>query len=364
MYRLGDSIKYTLYGESHGEYVGGLLEGIPEGMEIDLNRINGELALRKPSPGIGTTRKEPDEVEFLSGIWDGKTTGEKIHYRIKNANTDSSKYDIFNKTPRPGHADLPALVKFPDHTIRGGNQFSGRLTVSIVVAGSIARQFISGQGIEVVAFTRSIGGIRDTGDRTFEDAFWSKQYKTRAASGDLDAAMTDEILNASADGDSVGGVIECITVGLPIGFGGTWFESLDSEVARAVFSIPACKAVEFGKGFGLADMRGSESNDPYYYDDGIKLRSNNMGGILGGMSDGAPMVFRAAFKPTPSIAKEQDTVDLETMQDAKLRIEGRHDPCIVPRAVIVVESVTCLVIADQLIRGELWAIAESRDHSK
>ena len=235
----------------------------------------------------------------------------------------------------------------------------------MVVAGSIARQFISARGIHVSAFTRSIGGIRDEGDRTIKDADTSKKYKTRAATEELDAAMTDEILNAAADGDSVGGVIECVVTGLPIGFGGTWFESLDSEIARAVFSIPACKAVEFGKGFGLADMRGSESNDPYYYDNGIRLRSNNMGGILGGMSNGAPVVFRAAFKPTPSIAKEQDTIDLETMQEAKLRIEGRHDPCIVPRAVIVVESVTCLVIADQIRREELSALGgTAQDQSK
>ncbi|MCL1811637.1 MAG: chorismate synthase [Methanomassiliicoccaceae archaeon] len=352
IYRLGDSVRFTLYGESHSEYIGGLLDGIQKGVEIDLDRINEELEQRKPSEGIGTTRTEPDEVEFVSGVWGGVTTGERIHYRIRNTNVDSSKYEIFNKTPRPGHADLPALVKDPNHRIKGGNQYSGRLTVSIVVAGSIARQLISQKGIEVAAFTRSIGKIRDLKERTFEDAVGSKQYPTKAAEKDFDTLMTTEILNASEEEDSVGGTVECITTGLPIGFGGTWFDSLDSEIARAVFSIPACKGIEFGKGFKLAGMRGSESNDPFYYDDGVKVRSNNMGGILGGMSDGAPMVFRAVFKPTPSIGKEQDTVDLETMQDTKLKIEGRHDPCIVPRAVIVVESVTCLVIADKIRREE------------
>ena len=351
MYRLGSSIVFTLYGESHSEYIGGILEGIPKDLAIDMDILNRDLALRKPSAGIGTPRTERDEVEFLSGISDGKTTGEKIHYRIKNTNTDSSKYDVFNRTPRPGHADLPALAKFPDHKIRGGNQFSGRLTVSVVVAGSIARQLISRRGISVAAFTRSIGGIKDQKERTFEDAVRSKKYQTKAAEEELDSLMTKEILDASADEDSVGGVIECITVGLPIGFGGTWFESLDAEIARAVFSIPACKAIEFGRGFGLAEIRGSESNDPFYYNNGVRPRSNNMGGILGGMSDGSPMVFRAAFKPTPSIGKEQDTVDLETMQDAKLKVAGRHDPCIVPRAVVVVESMVCLVIADQIGRG-------------
>ncbi|MDR0309396.1 MAG: chorismate synthase [Candidatus Methanoplasma sp.] len=350
MYRMGGSVVYTLYGESHSEYIGGLLDGIPKGTEISIDTINTELALRKPSAGIGTPRTEPDDVEFISGMWDGKATGERIHYRIRNTNTDSSKYDIFNRTPRPGHADLPALVKSPDHRIKGGNQFSGRLTVSVVVAGSIARQFILQRGISVAAFTRSIGKIRDDEERTFEDAAQSKRFPTKAVTEDLDSLMRDEILKASAEEDSVGGIIECIADGLPIGLGGTWFDSLDAEIARAVFAIPACKAVEFGKGFGLAGMRGSESNDPYYYDDGIKLRTNNMGGVLGGMSDGAPMVFRAAFKPTPSIGKEQDTVDLENMEDAKVKVEGRHDPCIVPRAVIVVESMTCLVIADQIMR--------------
>lgn len=351
MYKLGGSLVFTLYGESHAEYIGGFLEGLPKGLAIDVDLIGKELALRKPSKGIGTTRIEPDNIEILSGIMDGTTTGEKIHFRIKNTNTDSSKYSAFNRTPRPGHADLPALAKFKDHEIKGGNQFSGRLTAAIVVAGSIARQFISQYGISTAAFSRSIGNVSDEDDRTLKDALNAREYPTRACTEELDSKMTQEILDASNDEDSVGGVIECVTEGLPIGFGGTWFESLDAEIARAVFGIPACKGIEFGKGFDISKMRGSESNDPYYYDNGVKLRSNNMGGILGGMSDGAPLVFRAAFKPTPSIGKEQDTVDLESQQDAKIKIEGRHDPCIVPRAVVVVESVTCLVIADQIMRG-------------
>lgn len=350
MYKIGNSVVFDLYGESHAEYIGGYLEGLPAGLKIDPDIIRGELALRRPSEKIGTKRVEPDNVEFLSGITDGKTTGERIHFRIRNTNTDSSKYSQFNRTPRPGHADLPALAKFKDHEIKGGNQFSGRLTAAVVVAGSIARQFISHYGISVISYTRSIGETEDIIERDFNDALSSRTYPTRACSEDMDMLMTQEIVDAADEGDSVGGVVECITIGLPIGFGGTWFESLDAEVARAVFAIPACKGIEFGKGFELAKMKGSESNDPFYHDNGVKLRTNNMGGILGGMSDGAPMVFRVAFKPTPSIAKEQDTVDLEAMQDAKLKIEGRHDPCIVPRAAIVVESMTCLVIADQIMR--------------
>ncbi len=186
------------------------------------------------------------------------------------------------------------------------------------------------------AFSRSIGGIIDDGERSITDASGSGAFATRACTEELDATMEREIISASSDGDSVGGVVECITTGLPIGFGGIWFEALDSEIAGAVFSIPACKGVEFGRGFGLAGMRGSETN--------------NMGGILGGMSDGAPMVFRAVFKPTPSIAKPQRTVDIETMKNAEVSVEGRHDPCIVPRAVSVVEAVTALVLADQMMR--------------
>ncbi|MDR1404860.1 MAG: chorismate synthase [Candidatus Methanoplasma sp.] len=354
MYILGKSVVFTLYGESHAPYIGGFLEGLPEGTEVNIGQIDEELALRKPSNGIGTPRTEPDEVEFLSGLENGRTTGEKIHFRIRNTNTDSSKYEMFNRTPRPGHADLPAIAKFRNHEIKGGNQFSGRLTASVVAAGSIARQFISEYGITVGAFTKSIGEVADGEDRSITDASNSRKNPTRASTKDLDSMMTKEIIEASEDGDSVGGVIECIATGLPIGFGGTWFESLDAEIAGAVFSIPACKGVEFGKGFRLAGMRGSESNDPFCFDNGIKVRSNNMGGILGGMSNGAPMVFRAAFKPTPSIGKEQDTVDLERMENAKIKIEGRHDPCIVPRAAIVVESITCLVIADQIRRDSLW----------
>ena len=351
MYVLGERLKFTLSGESHSEYVQGMLEGIPSGMKIDLESIEHDIELRKPTAGIGTPRKEDDNVEFESGLVNMTSDGSPIRFKIRNKNTDSSKYSKFNDTPRPGHADLTALTKFKGHEIRGGNQFSGRLTVSIVVAGNIAKQFISQYGITTSAFTRSIGNVDDTFERTSSDAKGSEFFPTRACSSDLNDAMIQEILKVSADDDSVGGVIECITSGLPIGFGGIWFESLDAEIARAIFGIPACKGIEFGKGFELSKMRGSESNDPFYYQDGVKIKGSNMGGILGGMSDGSPMVFRAVFKPTPSIGKEQNTVNLKTCENTKIQIEGRHDPCIVPRAVVVVEAVTALVIADQIMRG-------------
>ena len=351
MYTIGEIIRFTLSGESHSEYIGGKLEGIPSGMHIDISEIKRDLALRKPTAGIGTPRTEDDEVEFEGGLINGITDGTPIIFKIKNKNTDSSKYKIFNETPRPGHADLPALVKFKDHEIKGGNQFSGRLTVAIVAAGNIAKQYISQYGITISAFTRSIGNIRDTDVRNISDAKGSETQPTRACTSSLNGSMTEEILSAAKDLDSVGGTVECITEGLPIGFGGIWFESLDAEIARAVFGIPACKGIEFGKGFDLGKMRGSDSNDPFYFNEGVKTRTNNMGGILGGMSDGSPMVFRVVFKPTPSIGKEQDTINLTTHENSKVRIEGRHDPCIVPRAVVVVEAMTALVIADQIRRG-------------
>jgi chorismate synthase len=351
MYVLGERVRMSLFGRSHGPCVGCILEGIPKGMRIDEDLIAKDMELRKPKTGIGTPRKETDSVEIVQGLCGGITDGNPLLLMIRNSNTDGSKYLRFSETPRPGHADLPAIVKFPEHDIRGGGQFSGRLTAAIVASGSIAKQFISGYGMYVSAFSRSISDVSDTCTRSISDAQRSESLATRACSEELDARMTSAIESAAADGDSVGGVVECIAEGLPIGFGGIWFESLDSEIARAVFSVPACKGVEFGAGFDIAKMRGSESNDPFIIDGGVRARTNNMGGILGGMSDGMPLVLRAAFKPTPSIAKEQDTVDLASMEPAKVAVTGRHDPCIVPRAVPVVEAVVALVLADQIRRG-------------
>ena len=350
MYQTGRKVKFDLFGKSHAECVGCILEGLPAGFKIDRSRIVQAIELRKPTHGIGTPRAEDDEIDIAQGMVNDVTDGNPILIIIRNKNTDGSKYLKFARTPRPGHADLPALARFPGYDIRGGGQFSGRLTAPIVAAGSIAKQLIGRSGMEVSAFSRAIGGVTDGENRDIADAAGSRGFATRACTGELDAAMEERIVSASSDGDSVGGMVECIATGLPIGFGGIWFEALDTEIAGAVFSIPACKGVEFGRGFGLANIRGSESNDPFFVDGGIKCGTNNMGGILGGMSDGAPMVFRAVFKPTPSIAKPQRTVDIERMENSEVSVEGRHDPCIVPRAVSVVEAVTALVLADQMVR--------------
>ena len=355
MYQIGEKITFTLFGKSHGPCVGGILSGIPSGFSIDMDMVAAEMELRKPTGKIGTPRREKDDVEFIQGVRDGITDGNPILMRIANGNTDGSKYMKFYETPRPGHADLPALLKFPDHDLRGSGQFSGRLTAAIVAAGAIAKQYIAEEGIRVEAFTRSVGNVRDDCIRDADAAHASRGFATRACTRELDDAMRTEIESAGAEKDSVGGVVECIITGLPIGFGGIWFDALDSDLARAMFGIPACKGVEFGDGFDLTRMRGSESNDAYRYDQGrIVTESNHVGGIVGGMCDGAPVVFRVAFKPTPSIGVEQRTVNLRTEEDDTVSVEGRHDPCIVPRAVAVVEAMAALTVADQMMRGYRW----------
>ncbi|MDR0198215.1 MAG: chorismate synthase, partial [Methanomassiliicoccaceae archaeon] len=346
MYSVGDNIIFRLFGKSHGEHVGCVLENVPAGIPVSEDHIKKEMDLRRPKDNIGTPRKEDDAVEIVSGIVNGVTDGTPIKMIIANKNVDSSKYRDIARIPRPGHADLPAMIKWEDHDVRGGGQFSGRLTAPMVAAGSIAKQMLSANDIKIAAFARSIGNVCDTDDRNIDDAFASREHATRACSAKLDNDMKDAIITASNDGDSVGGVVECIVTGLPIGFGGIWFDSLDAVLSRAIFGIPAVKGIEFGKGFGLAGMKGSESNDQYRSDNGIKAVTNNMGGIVGGMSNGMPLVFRVAFKPTPSISKEQRSVDLSSMKDTVISVKGRHDPCIVPRAVAVVEAVAALVLAD------------------
>ena len=348
MYRLGSDIVIHLFGTSHGPCVGCIVDGLPAGMTISEKRIEKEMELRKPKSGIGTPRVEKDSVE-ITGLVNGKTMGVPIMLTVRNENTRSSSYDGFARTPRPGHADLPALFKFEDYDIRGGGPFSGRLTAPIVAAGAIMKELLEQKNIHINAFARSIGKVVDNESIRKYD---STKFGTRARNSELDKRMTDEIVKASENGDSVGGVVECTVMGLPIGFGGIWFEGLDVEIARAVFSIPAVKGIEFGKGFELSEMNGSESNDPYVIEKGkITTDGNNMGGIVGGMSNGSPLVFRTAFKPTPSISSEQTTVDIKDMKTTKLSIGGRHDPCIVPRAVSVVEAMTAIVIADQAARG-------------
>lgn len=350
MYSIGNRLRISLFGKSHADCVGVIVKGLPVGMEIDIDALKRRMALRKPSDGIGTPRKEDDLPVFEYGVEDGVITQDEILIMIYNKNTNSSAYSEFNTTPRPGHADLPALMKFKDYDVSGGAQFSGRMTAPLVAAGALAEQVLNDFGINVAAYTRSIHDVTDDKERTFEEIDGSKQFKTRACTADLDSRMTDEILRAKEDNDSVGGIVGCMVTGLKPGNGGIWFDALDSCLAHMMFSIPAVKGVEFGKGFAITKMRGSESNDPYTVIDGkIAAKSNNMGGICGGMCDGMPVTFNVAFKPTPSIGKEQDTVDIVKMKDAKVTVGGRHDPCIVPRAVAVVEAMASITVLDQLM---------------
>lgn len=349
MYSVGNRVRFSLFGRSHGGCVGGILEGMPAGIRIDTGHIRKEMDLRRPSEGIGTPRKEEDDVIIAYGITDGITDGNPILITIPNRDTDGSRYLGFADTPRPGHADLPALLRFPDHDIRGGGQFSGRLTAAMVAAGAVAKQYLSLGDVRVNAFSRSIGGVEDTEERDGTQAEGSRMFATRACTRELDGLMRERILSAASEGDSVGGVVECMISGLRIGAGGIWFRALDAELARSVFGIPACKGIEFGAGFGLAGMKGSESNDAYRFDGPrIVKETNRSGGIAGGMCDGGPVVFRTVFKPTPSISRTQDTVDLRRGCNGTVRAEGRHDPCIVPRAVAVVEAMAALTVADQI----------------
>ena len=350
MYTVGNKLRISLFGRSHADCIGCVIEGLPIGMGIDEEFIRRKMQLRKPSDRIGTPRKEDDEVIFEAGVTKGKVSKHQVMFTINNGNRNSSSYSGFNITPRPGHADLPALMKFKDFDVSGGAQFSGRMTAPLVAAGAIAEQYLQSRGIGIAAYTRSIYNVKDDSEHSFDEIRSSVEHRTRAVTDELDKRMEEAILSAASEGDSVGGVVGCMVTGLRIGDGGIWFDALDVSLARMMFSIPAVKGVEFGKGFSITEMKGSESNDQYCMKDGkITAMTNNMGGICGGMSDGMPLTFNVAFKPTPSISKEQRTVNLEKMSDDKIEIKGRHDPCIVPRAVAVVEAMAALTVMDQII---------------
>lgn len=330
MNTFGENLKLTIFGESHGEAVGMVLDGFPAGESIDLELVKEELKRRAPGMSeLSTPRKEADEPVFISGLMEGHSTGAPICAMIKNTDTKSSDYRP--EKPRPGHADLTAQIKyrgFADY--RGGGPFSGRLTAAMVLAGALLKQTLERRDIFTEAKIIRIGSAEVT-------------------QPDFDFAMRKEILDARASGDSVGGVIECVATGLPAGLGGLMFGGLESRIAAAICAIPGVKGVEFGAGFEIAKMRGSEANDPIRLENGrIFTETNNSGGINGGLTNGMPLVVRCAFRPTPSIAREQKTVDLSKMENTTMRISGRHDPCIVPRAVPVVESMVAFCIMDAI----------------
>ena len=347
----GSSVALTIFGESHGIMIGGILDGLAAGIPVDEEFIASQMSLRKSVGDISTARKEADAVRIVSGVFNGRTTGTPITFIIENQDTRSRDYGELAYKARPGHADLTAQAKYHGYQdFRGGGHFSGRITAGIVAAGAVAISALKSKGIKIGTHILACGGIRDR--------FYGNISEDIDKLAGLPFAVLDEsckdkmvgaILAAKADGDSVGGILETAVCGFPAGVGEPWFDTLESVLSHALFSIPAVKGVEFGEGFALADMRGSRSNDPFRSENGrVVTATNNCGGILGGISDGMPIVFRCAVKPTPSIYKEQQTVDMNTGENTTLQIQGRHDPAIVHRARVVADSITALVLCDQL----------------
>ena len=356
----GEKVKIMVFGQSHSEAIGVVIDGLPVGEEIDMERVQQFMERRAPGRNAySTPRKEGDVPRVVSGLFEGKTCGAPICAVIENTNTRSKDYDKLKDLPRPGHADFTAWVKYKganDH--RGGGHFSGRLTAPLCFAGAVCMQILERKGIQIGAHILSIKGVKDTPfDEVQIDAETLKTVISKAFPVQDDAAgeeMQAAIAAARANADSVGGVIECAVTGLPIGVGEPMFDGLESRLAAAVFAIPAVKGVEFGKGFGVAALFGSENNDDFIYEaDGtVRTKTNNHGGSLGGISSGMPLVLRAAFKPTPSIGQEQDTISISKRENDKLAIVGRHDPCIVPRAVPCVEAAAAVAILDLICRME------------
>ena len=349
----GKNLKISIFGESHGEAIGVTVDGLQAGFPLDFDLINAEMQKRKPGGKLATPRKEDDMPVILSGVFEGKTTGAPLTAVIYNKNTKSSDYEKMSHIARPGHADYTAFVKYNGaNDYRGGGHFSGRLTACLVFAGAVCQQILKSQGIDVTVHIKSISNVEDESfgieitdeliSRLNESCFPLIDQSKREL-------MENEIALAASQKDSVGGVIECAVVGLPAGVGSPMFDGVENKIASIVFGIPAVKGIEFGLGFGAAKVRGSQNNDEFLIDgEKIKTKTNNCGGILGGITNGMPVVFRAAFKPTPSIAKQQNTVDFLKKENVVTQVVGRHDPCVVVRAAPVVKAAAAIAILDLL----------------
>lgn len=350
----GKKIKISLFGESHGSGIGVVIDELPSGSAIDPERA--DLHMKRRSPGYqpgSTNRREKDAVRIVSGLYNGKTTGTPLCALIENTDARSADYAVTGIKPRPGHADLTGMARYAGaNDPRGGGHFSGRLMAPLTFAGAVAMQILESRGIIVRAHIRSIGAIEDT---PYDPMELPPDCSTRSMPVLSEAKglkMRELIETLRNEKDSVGGVVECIATGFPAGLGRPIFDNIESRLASILFGIPAIKGIEFGRGFGVAQVNGSQNNDsPYITDKGIRLRTNHAGGIEGGISNGMPILVRCAFKPTPSIGKSQQTVNLETMSDDTIEISGRHDSCIVPRAVPVVESAVAFALLDILEEG-------------
>lgn len=348
----GEHLKLSIFGQSHGAGIGMVLDGIPAGLGVDLAALRAFLARRAPGQNAySTPRKEADAPEFLSGLVEDTTCGAPIAAVIRNTNTRSGDYANLKDCPRPGHADYTAQIKYRGYQdAAGGGHFSGRLTAPLCIAGGLCKQWLERKGIVISAH---IAMIADVWDTPFDpvspatDRVLSPFPTLDAGKGEQ---MQARIAQAKENLDSVGGIVECAVTGLPAGLGEPMFGGMEGRLAQMLYGIPAVKGVEFGAGFGVASLRGSQSNDPFRVEDGkIVTQTNNCGGILGGITDGMPLLFRTAFKPTPSIGRQQQSVSLSKMENCTLEVKGRHDPCIVPRAVPVVEAAAAVVLMDMLL---------------
>ena len=341
------NIKFTIFGQSHSPAIGVTVEGLPAGFEPDMSELARFMQRRAPGRNeFSTPRSEADVPEFISGLFDGRLCGTPLTAIIKNTNTRSGDYSELKYKPRPGHADFTAGERYnnaQDYT--GGGHFSGRLTAPLCIVGGLCLQLLRAEGISVVTRIAELGGVADKGEicSTADKPF-------PVVNDECGEKMKAAILSAKEKGDSVGGIIECAVSGCPAGIGDPMFGGMENRISSLVFGIPAVKGIEFGAGFDAAKMLGSENNDPFAVENGnIITKTNNCGGILGGITTGMPIVFRVAVKPTPSIAREQDTVDLRTMENTKLTVHGRHDPCIVPRAVPCIEAAAAIAVYDALL---------------
>ncbi len=348
----GNKVRISIFGESHGEGIGVVIDGLPAGEKIDFDELYAQMQRRSPGRDkTATPRKEADMPEILSGMVGDTLTGSPLCAVIRNTNTRSGDYGNILNSPRPAHSDYAAFVKYGGHNdIRGGGHFSGRLTANIVFAGAVARQILKRKGIDIAAHIYSIGNVSDTpfAPVGIPTDLVEKLNKSSFALVDesVESKMREAVETVRKNGDSIGGVVECIVQGVPAGFGDPMFGGVENIISSAVFGVPAVKGIEFGSGFSGSAMTGSQNNDEFYYDENgiVRTRTNNHGGALGGITSGMPIIFRAAMKPTPSISMEQKTVDLQTKENTVLSIKGRHDPCIVPRAVPVIESAAAIAV--------------------
>ena len=348
----GNNVSVTIFGESHGNAIGVVIDGIAPGVEVDREYINKLLELRRPSGAISTARREGDEFVIESGVFEGKTTGTPICILIPNEDTRSKDYSATRWFARPSHADYTANCKYHGYEdYRGGGHFSGRITAALVAAGGIIIPALNKKGIKIGTHIKKCAGVcdRDFSENIYDEIDSLYEKKIAVLDDSVAERMTDAITKAKTEGNSVGGVLETVVVGVDAGVGEPWFDTVEGLLSHALFSIPAIKGVEFGAGFSLSDMYGSEANDAFAYEnDRVITKTNNSGGINGGITNGMPIVFRCAVRPTPTLSIEQNTIDMSKNENAVLMSKGRHDPCIVHRARIVVDCITALTICDMM----------------